>query len=112
MEKERVKVGPELYAYMDDNLTRITVETVLPGVHQDDIDLKITEDSFSLSACTDDIDYVAAYSFCCPVNANKVEAIYDNGLLKIEAPFKDPMEDAIKVSVKVPQALASRSRRK
>ena len=31
---------------------------------------------------------------------NKAEAIYEHGLLRIEVPFKDPMEDAVKVSIK------------
>jgi HSP20 family molecular chaperone IbpA len=34
------------------------------------------------------------------VKPDKAEAIYENGLLRIEVPFKDPMEDAVKVSVK------------
>ena len=35
-----------------------------------------------------------------PVKPDKAEAIYENGLLRIEVPFKDPMEDAVKVAVK------------
>ena len=31
---------------------------------------------------------------------DKAEAIYEHGLLRIEVPFKDPMEDAVKVAVK------------
>ncbi len=31
---------------------------------------------------------------------DKAEAIYAHGLLRIEVPFKDPMEDAVKVAIK------------
>ena len=31
---------------------------------------------------------------------DKAEAIYEHGLLRIEVPFKDPMEDAVKVAIK------------
>ena len=30
----------------------------------------------------------------------KAEAVYEHGLLRIEVPFKDPMEDAVKVTIK------------
>ena len=30
----------------------------------------------------------------------KAEATYEHGLLRLEAPFKDPMEDAVKVAIK------------
>ena len=31
---------------------------------------------------------------------DKTEATYENNLLRIEMPFKDPMEDAVKVAIK------------
>jgi HSP20 family molecular chaperone IbpA len=34
------------------------------------------------------------------VKPDKAEAIYEHGLLRIEVPFKDPMEDAKKVAIK------------
>ena len=30
----------------------------------------------------------------------KAEATYEHGLLRIEVPFKDPMEDSVKVVIK------------
>jgi hypothetical protein len=34
------------------------------------------------------------------VKPDKAEAIYEHGQLRIEVPFKDPMEDAVKVTIK------------
>jgi HSP20 family molecular chaperone IbpA len=34
------------------------------------------------------------------VKPDKAEATYENGLLRIEVPLKDPMEDAVKVTIK------------
>jgi HSP20 family molecular chaperone IbpA len=41
------------------------------------------------------------------VKPDKAEATYVNGLLRIEVPFKDPMEDAVKVAIKAGGAEAS-----
>ena len=53
-----------------------------------------------LTAPARDIEYVAALALSWPVKPDKAEATYDHGLLRIEVPFKDPMEDAVKVAVK------------
>jgi HSP20 family molecular chaperone IbpA len=34
------------------------------------------------------------------VKPDKAEATYEHGLLRIEVPLKDPMEDAVKVAIK------------
>ena len=62
--------------------------------------MKILEDSIHLTAPARDIEYVAALPLGCPVKPDKAEATYENGLLRIDVPFKDPMEDAVKVAIK------------
>src|SRR5947209_10893427 len=58
------------------------------------------EDSVHLTAPARDIEYVAALALGWPVKPDKAEATYEHGLLRIEVPFKDPMEDAVKVAIK------------
>ena len=44
-----------------------------------------------------DIEYVSALALAWPVKPDEAEATYEHGLLRVEVPFKDPMEDAAKV---------------
>jgi hypothetical protein len=62
--------------------------------------VKILADSVHLTAPARDIEYVSALAIAWPVKPDKAEATYEHGLLRIEVPFKDPMEDAVKVAVK------------
>ena len=42
---------------------------------------------------------VAALALSWPVKPDKAESTYEHGLLRIEVPFKDTMEDAVKVAI-------------
>jgi len=62
--------------------------------------VKILADSIHLTAPARDVEYVAALALTWPVKPDKAAAIYNHGLLRIEVPFKDPMEDAVKLAIK------------
>jgi len=79
---------------------RLVVEFAIPGAPTETIDLKLLPDSVHLTAPANDIEYVSALALAWPVKPDKAEAIYEHGLLRIEVPFKDPMEDAMKVVIK------------
>lgn len=99
MAEDRIKVSPEICAYVDEDHTHLTIEAAIPGVKKEQIDIKMHDDSFSLRAPADRVEYVAAMAFCCPVKPQAARAKYENGLLKLEVPFKDHMEDAISVEI-------------
>jgi HSP20 family molecular chaperone IbpA len=80
MPENRIRIAPNTVAYTDEENLKLVVEFAIPGAR--------------------DIEYVAAMALAWPVKPDKAEAIYENGLLRIEVPFKDPMEDAVKVAVK------------
>lgn len=99
VEEKVVSISPDVCFDADEDPTKGTLEIALPGVKKEDIELKINEDSFSLSAVRGEIKYVASQTFCCPVVPEKAKAKYENGLLQIDLPFKDPMENAVTVKV-------------
>jgi HSP20 family protein len=96
----RMKVSPDTVAYADGENHKLVVEFAIPGAPTDSIDVKILQESIHLTAPARDIEYVSALALGWPVKPDKAEATYDHGLLRIEVPFKDPMEDAVKVAVK------------
>ncbi len=104
MPEFRMKVAPDTVAYADGENNKLVVEFAIPGAPTDTIDLKMLEDSVHLTAPARDIEYVAALALGWPVKPDKAEATYEHGLLRIEVPFKDPMEDAVKIAIKAGDA--------
>ena len=100
MSEYRMKVAPNTVAYADAENHKLVVEFAIPGAPTETIDVKILEDSIHLTAPARDVEYVSALALGWPVKPVKAEATYEHGLLRIEVPFKDPMEDAMKVAIK------------
>jgi HSP20 family protein len=100
MLENRIRVAPNTVAYADRETHKLVVEFALPGAPTETIDVKILADSVHLTAPARDIEYVAALALGWPVKPEQAEATYEHGLLRIEVPFKDPMEDAVKVAIK------------
>jgi HSP20 family molecular chaperone IbpA len=110
MPENRIKVAPKTVAYADQEKHKLVVEFAIPGAPTDTIDLKLLPDSIHLTAPARDVEYVSAQALAWPVKPDKAEAIYAHGLLRVEVPFKDPMEDAVKVAIKAGSAATKTKR--
>ena len=100
MSENHIKIAPETVAYADTETRKLVVEFAIPGAPTETIEVKMLGDSIHLTAPARDVEYVSALALAWPVKPDKAEAIYEHGLLRIEVPFKDPMEDAVKVTIK------------
>ena len=104
MKNARIKITPKSIAYADNKINRLILEFNIPGAPSDTIDMNILKDSIWLKAPAGDIEYVFILVLRRPVKPDIAKATYENGLLRIEVPFKDPMEDAVKVAIKTGKA--------
>ncbi|MFX1457521.1 MAG: Hsp20/alpha crystallin family protein [Promethearchaeota archaeon] len=96
--KKKVMI-PEMYSYTNEDSSGSIIEVVLPGVEKDTIKLKMNQDNLVVFGESDTINYGAVYQLCCPVDPTKAKSTYKNGLLKIEVPYKDMLEDTVDIEI-------------
>ncbi len=92
-------ISPEMCSYVNDEGTGYVIEIILPGVEKDTISLKLNEEYLFVRGETDTLKYIGDFGLCCPVDAGKAKSTYNNGLLKIEVPFKDLSSKTVDVEI-------------
>ena len=95
-------INPTVCTEYDEETDGYDVEIQLPGVHKEDIDFKVLPGGFMVRAPRSDnpdTEYNGSYSFCCPIDDENVEAMFDNGLLTAHFRLRQPYEKATKVNI-------------
>ena len=99
-EKEKLYISPNICAWHDEDDLMYRIDIEMPGADKDSIVLKMHEDSYFVKGESEDTIYIGSYLVCCEVQPEKAKAIYKNGLLKVEVPFKEaPKLQTIEVTI-------------
>jgi HSP20 family protein len=93
-EQIRYHINPDVEVDTDREQHTMDIQIELPGVEKKDIELKMLSDSMYIKATRDDIEYSGEFYLREYVIPDKTTAKYMNGLLKVHAVMKNPMEDA------------------
>lgn len=97
--EDKFLMSPEICSWADDESETYKIEIQLPGVEKDSIKLKMHDDSFFIKGETEDTIYIGSYPICCPVKPEEAKAVYHQGLLKIEVPFKEPEYKSVEITI-------------
>jgi HSP20 family molecular chaperone IbpA len=95
----RYRVHPDIYKSINYTEKKVDIEVALPGVKKEDIKLKALPTWFKLSATRNSVEFAANSSFGIEVIPDKTSAEYSNGLLKIHAIVKDPLDSAVEIEI-------------
>ena len=98
-EVDKFLMAPEVCSWADDEKEVYKIEIQLPGVEKDEIKLKMHDDSFFIKGETEDTIYIGSYTICCLIVPEETKAVYNQGLLKIEVPFKEPVYHSVDVKI-------------
>ncbi|MDD1673137.1 MAG: Hsp20/alpha crystallin family protein [Methanomicrobiales archaeon] len=93
------KVSPTVCAMPDEEHENLHIEIELPGVDKEDVILTMHDDSFTVRARRNDIEYVGSYALCCPVDYEEAKSRFHNGLLTIDVPYQKPQMRGKKIAI-------------
>jgi len=96
---ELVWTLPDVVREVDYAKNEVNIEIALPGVKENQINLKILPEWFNLIAKRDKYEYRANSGFGAEVIPEKTTANYANGLLKIHAIIHNRLDDATNVKI-------------
>jgi HSP20 family protein len=98
--EENYTETPDIITFVDGKQSKLMIDISLVSVEKEDINLMMDENGCFLSAPAEGgVEYVATLSFLRAVKPSEAKAVYTDGFLKIEVPFKNTLENFVKVPV-------------
>jgi HSP20 family molecular chaperone IbpA len=97
--EEKYTETPETVSWVDAGQSMFTLQFTLINAEQENISLMMNERGCYLSVPTDDTEYVSTVSFLHAVKPAEAKATFAEGFLTVEVPFKDPLDNYVKVPV-------------
>lgn len=97
--KIRYRVRPRMYSNFDSASNAFEFEVHLPGVPKENIHLRVLPDLFDLKATREESLYALTEYFPYPIDVDSLEAKYANGLLRMKGRLKDPLSDAVEITL-------------
>lgn len=97
--QEEFTEKPEVITFVDQEKSTLHIEVALVNLETDNISLMMDENGFFLSAPSEDVKFVTTMSFLRPVRPSEAKAVFEDSFLRIEVPFRDPLENYVKVAI-------------
>lgn len=110
-----IKLAPACDVYQTDD--QVVVETSVPGVDPDEIDISIEDDMLTIKGETEKREEIKKENYFrkeirkgsfsrmvnlpVPVMANDAKAKFENGILKINIPKAEPLKEIKKIKVNI-----------
>jgi HSP20 family protein len=91
--------SPEIITWVDSGQSMLKVQFTLIQAEAENITLMMNENGCYLSVPAEDVEYVATLSFLNAVKPAEAKATYTDGYLTVTVPFKEPLNNYVKVPV-------------
>ncbi len=91
-------VCPEVMILHNESSEGLHIEVALPGVDKSSVDLSFGDHHFCITGEREDFKFDGCYELAHEIVKEKADAVFDNGLLKVEVPFVE-MDQAVKVTI-------------
>jgi HSP20 family protein len=96
---ERYTESPDLITSVDKEQSHLILEFSVVQVEKENITLMMNENGCYLTAASEDSDYVSTLSFLAPVKPSEAKAIFQDGILIVKVPFKEPLRNYIQIAI-------------